>query len=277
MLTTGSARVLGRSHAPVIAQTLATSPVSSCLVAARFEQVGMDRTGLGGQFLGVSGGRDGICFDGSNLVPISGNEHAIRMFAQAASRRPRHCASILGLAGLVIPLWDRLEPSWGHAREVRPDQPLMACLGPVTCASDPSVRLVQPGELEAYLPAAIAMFTEEVGVDPCIPDGGAGYRARVAGLIRAGRAFARFDGDRVIVKAEIGAMSNRVALIQGVWVHPDYRGLGLAAPAVAAVAGKAMEWGRIPSLYVNGHNAPARAAYVRVGFQQVGTFASVLF
>ena len=34
------------------------------------------------------------------------------------------------------------------------------------------------------------MFTEEVGVSPLTGDGGASYRARVAQLIRAGRAFA---------------------------------------------------------------------------------------
>jgi predicted GNAT family acetyltransferase len=31
------------------------------------------------------------------------------------------------------------------------------------------------------------------------------------------------------------------------------------------------------SLYVNDFNAPARRAYERVGFRQVGTFMSVLF
>ena len=31
------------------------------------------------------------------------------------------------------------------------------------------------------------------------------------------------------------------------------------------------------SLYVNGYNVPARRAYERVGFERVGTFATVLF
>jgi uncharacterized protein len=31
------------------------------------------------------------------------------------------------------------------------------------------------------------------------------------------------------------------------------------------------------SLYVNDFNAPARRAYERVGFVQVGSFASILF
>jgi predicted GNAT family acetyltransferase len=33
----------------------------------------------------------------------------------------------------------------------------------------------------------------------------------------------------------------------------------------------------VVSLYVNDFNAPARAAYRRVGFTQAGTFMSVLF
>src|SRR6478735_10805762 len=121
MLTLNSARVLSRSHAPVVARVLESSPVVSCLVAARFEQVGMDRSGLGGQFWGVGGGRDGLCFDGANLVPLSGDDHAMRMFAAAAGRRDRRCGSIIGPAEMVLPLWDRLEPRWGSARDVRPD------------------------------------------------------------------------------------------------------------------------------------------------------------
>ena len=66
-------------------------------------------------------------------------------------------------------------------------------------------------------------------------------------------------------------------MIQGVWVAPEHRGRGLAAPAVATLVQYVQTLRRIPSLYVNAHNTAARAAYQRVGFRQVGTFASVLF
>jgi predicted GNAT family acetyltransferase len=144
-------------------------------------------------------------------------------------------------------------------------------------AADPQVRPVHPGELDRYLPAAVAMFTEEVGVDPRLGDGGVGYRARVAEQIASGRAFARFEDGQVVFKAEIGALSSRVGQIQGVWVRPDRRGHGLGAAGTAAVVDRLVAMGRVASLYVNAYNTPARAAYARIGFTQIGSFATVLF
>jgi predicted GNAT family acetyltransferase len=178
----------------------------------------------------------------------------------------------------VLGLWDELADSWGPAREVRPEQPLLAMGGLPDVPPDPLVRPVRPDELDRYLPAAIAMFTEEVGIDPTIGDGGAGYRARVAELIACGRAFARFEGGEVVFKAEIGALSRRVGQLQGVWVHPSRRGQGLGAIGTAAVVERLVAgMGRTASLYVNSFNLPARAMYRRIGFRQVGTYATVLF
>ncbi len=278
MLTASFARVLGPSHTGQVSRVLAADPITTCMVAARFEQVGMNEAAMGGQFWGVGGGRDGLLFAGASMVPLSGDASSMRSFAQIAARRGRKCATILGQADLVKQLWERLEPRWGPARDVRPDQPLLTCatdpFGPV----DPHVRLVRPDELETYFPSAVAMFSEEVGVDPRAGDEGRAYRARIAELIGSGRAYARFDGQTVMFKAEIGSLSNTVALIQGVWVHPQLRGRGLAGPAMAAVVRSIQhDLGRIPSLYVNAYNAPARRTYSRIGFEQVGTFASVLF
>jgi predicted GNAT family acetyltransferase len=271
------ARQLGRGAAGTIAAALDADPVGSCMVASRFEVAGMDRQLLGGSFFGVDGGRSGLCFAGVNLIPLLGEGVAAALLGEALARRGRSCASLVGHAEPTLALWDELSPAWGPAREVRPDQPLLVCPDPPPMPVDPLVERVGTDRLADYFPAAVAMFREEVGTDPTAGDGGSGYRSRTAGLLSAGRAFARFDGRRVVFKAEVGALSRRVALIQGVWVHPEWRGRGLAAPAMAAVVRAVQEWGRLPSLYVNSFNIAARAAYSRVGFHQVGTFASVLF
>ncbi len=129
-----------------------------------------------------------------------------------------------------------------------------------------------------WLPACVAMFTEEVGVSPAGGDGGAMYRARVTELIVSGRAFARIENGRVVFKAEIGAVAPLACQVQGVWVNPHLRGKGLAAPGMAAVVTAAQRmFAPLVTLYVNDFNSPARAAYHRTGFTEVGTFTSVLF
>jgi predicted GNAT family acetyltransferase len=61
-----------------------------------------------------------------------------------------------------------------------------------------------------------------------------------------------------------------------VWVHPDWRGRGLGAAGTAALARAVVRSGRTASLYVNAYNTVARATYARIGFTEVGTFATVL-
>ena len=256
---------------------LDADPVASCMVAARVEAVGLDPWRLGGELWASGHGADALCFSGANLVPICGDRQAIRAFADRARRVGRVCSSLVGRSELVLPLWEELAPIWEPAREIRPDQPLMVLDGAPSVAPDPQVRTVRIAELERYLPAAVSMFTEEVGVDPRAGDGGAGYRARVAELITSGRAFARFHDGEVVFKAEIGALSRHVGQIQGVWVHPAWRGRGLGTAGTAALTQVLAGMGRRSSLYVNAFNAPARASYQRIGFGQIAQFATVLF
>jgi uncharacterized protein len=95
-------------------------------------------------------------------------------------------------------------------------------------------------------------------------------------LIAAGRAWARFEHGEVVFKAEVGSQSPAVSQIQGVWVHPECRGRGLGTGGTATLAAVIVGTGRIASLYVNDFNTVARATYDRVGFVEVGTFATVL-
>ncbi|HEY2766501.1 MAG TPA: GNAT family N-acetyltransferase [Pseudonocardiaceae bacterium] len=277
MLKVAGVRLLDDRAVRGVREVLDAEPVISCMVAARVEARGLDPWRLGGELWGFGSRLEGLCFSGPNLVPLRGSRSAIRAFADRAAGRIRSCSSMVGPADQVLDLWSELRGHWGPAREERPNQPLLVLADKPRVFADPLVRPVRPDELDRYLPAAVAMFTEEVGVDPLLPDGGAGYRARVAELIAAGRAFARFDGAEVVFKAEIGAMSSTVGQIQGVWVHPERRGEGLATAGSAAVVERLLRMGRLPSLYVNAFNIPARAVYHRVGFTQVGSFATVLF
>jgi uncharacterized protein len=255
-------------------------PVTNVFVSSRIRAVGMDPARLGGQVWGFADGGgqlSAVCYSGANLVPVEAGEAAIASFAARARMQGRRCSSIVGPAAMVGQLWSLLAPHWDPPREVRPVQPVMAIAGPPRAEPDPAVRRVRRDELEIMLPACIAMFTEEVGVSPVGVDGGAAYRTRVAELIRAGRSFARIEDGRVVFKAEIGAVTPYACQVQGVWVPPERRGRGHAIAGMAAVVREALQFAPVVSLYVNEYNAPARAAYRRVGFTEVSTFMSVMF
>lgn len=290
----GTGRVLDDEDLPAALALCALDPVASVLATVRLEQaarIGLRRTG--GTLWGyeVDGLLVALCWSGANLVPVIPAlpqtdpergaliaEHALEAFGAFGRAQGRRCSSIVGEAPAALGLWDRLRPAWGRVREVRADQPSMVLDHDPLVAGDPQVRLTRAEEFDALLPACVQMFTEEVGYSPIAGSGGA-YEARVRGLIRDHRSLARFDAaGQVVFKAELGAVAGGVAQVQGVWVRPDRRGEGLSECGMAAVVSSTRsQVAPVVSLYANGYNARALAAYRRVGFRQVGTFATVLF
>ncbi|RJL21775.1 GNAT family N-acetyltransferase [Bailinhaonella thermotolerans] len=280
MLRTSAVRVLDDNDRAEVLALCDADPVANVFVSSRVRSAGLNAARLGAQMWGYGprGALTSVCYAGANLVPVAAGPDAVHAYADRARRQGRRCSSIVGPADAVRLLWDLLEPSWGPARAIRAAQPVMVISRPPLVEPDPLVRTVRLEEFGIVAPACVAMFTEEVGVSPDNGDGGALYRARVAELIRIGRSFARIEDGRVVFKAEVGAVTPYACQVQGVWVHPDLRGRGHAVSGMAAVVDLALKHiAPAVTLYVNDFNAPAREAYRRVGFEEVGTFMSVLF
>jgi predicted GNAT family acetyltransferase len=271
-------RALEPTELDALLELVATNPVENVFVEHRARRTRLSPELLGGEMWGYfeDGRLVSACHTAGNLVPVAAQPHTADAFARHALMERRRCSSIVGSRPAVERIWSVVAPAWGPARSVRLTQPLMALTGPPQTEPSPHVRVVRAAELDVVYPACVAMFTEEVGVSPEVQGRGL-YRSRVAQLIDQGAAFAHIDGNEVVFKAEIGASTPSATQIQGVWVNPRYRGTGLAAPGMAAVAELARQrFAPVVSLYVNDYNRPAIKAYERVGFETVGTFATVL-
>jgi predicted GNAT family acetyltransferase len=273
-------RQLGETERGSVERLLDADPYGASQVAERIAARGLAWWRADGRIFGYGSRRhvESLCWLGGHLTPVLATPPAVAAFAERIAAEERTCSSIVGRADAVLDLWSRLSVHWGPARDVRPNQPLLVATAPPSIAPDPAVRLVRPEEADALFPAAVAMYSEEVGVSPILDDGGRGYRRRVTDLVRGRRAYARFVDGEVVFKAELAVVTRHTAQIQGVWVDPRWRGKGIAAPALATVMHDALDRvARTVSLYVNDYNEAARRAYAKCGFKPTGAFATVLF
>jgi len=257
-------------------------PIVNAVVSARLRAAGsLEPRRLGGTLLTVrdgSGAIAGAALSGGNLMPVGGGPEQWKAIGRHLAARRRPCSSIIGRVDAVEAMWAELAGSWEQPRAVRVAQPLLVLdsAGDLP-AGDPRVRRVQPEELERYLPAAAAMFTEELGISPYRQTGVADYRRRVQAVIASGHAFAIFDEHGVVFKADLGVVSPHTCQVQGVWVRPDRRGRGIGTAALVPVLGAALRLAPTASLYVNDFNHAARRTYARLGLREVATLSTVLF
>jgi len=250
------------------------APFGSAALAARLD-AGRIADVLG---VGEPGAPTAACYAGGALLPVAGDAATWTVLAGYLGTRRRACSSIIGAADAIAVLWPALSSNWGAARRVYPRQPLLALDRPAMVPPDPLVRPARIDELDRYLPAAVAMFADELGIDPLSGPTGKGYRAQLAALVRARRVLVRTDayGD-VVFKAELAVVSRHTCQVQGVWVCPDRRGQGIGTAAMAAVVAHGLRLAPSVSLYVNDFNLPARRLYDRLGMRQVGILSTVLF
>lgn len=260
-------------------QVLAADPVTNVFVSSRVDVGVLNPIGPGVLFGWPAGEPVALLHLGANLVPVMQNMEPIPDFVEAVGRR-RTCMSIVGPAGIALALWHALGERWGrnysHVREVRSNQPLLATAGPPKVEPDRRVRPITPADFESYYLASVAMYREEMGTDPGTGPG-SNYRAYCRWLVDQGRAFGILVEGRVVFKADLGAVSGGVGQIQGVWLDPVLRGQRASESAMAAVTEYVLAEHSVACLYVNDFNTPAIRSYLRVGFEQVGELATVLY
>ena len=281
MLTTRhGVRPLGPPDLDAFLALAGRDPVVNVFVDYRATTTNLEPRWLGGEMWGrfEDGELVAACHVGANLVPVQASVEDARAFAERALTRGRTVSTIVGPQDAVRAFGHGVARGWGTPRETRWNQPHLEISGAPAVAPDPLVRRTTRQDMDELYPACVAMYTEEVGISPEYGGGAELYRARVTQLVNRGWSYARFDGDRLVFKAEVACASPHAAQVQGVWVPPDRRGEGLATAGMAAVVELVRrEVAPVVSLYVNEWNTPARRAYEQVGFRQTATFATVMF
>jgi predicted GNAT family acetyltransferase len=280
LTTRHGVRPLGTADLHAFLALAERDPVVNVFADHRARTTNLEPRWLGGEMWGRFEGGDLVaaCHVGANLVPIEATTDDARAFAERALTRSRSVSTIVGPHDAVEVFWNTVASQWGQPRELRWQQPHLQIEQAPLVEGHPDVRRTTRADLDLLYPACVAMYTEEVGVSPELGGGSDLYRARVQQLISRGWSFARFEGERLVFKAEVACASPYAAQIQGVFVPPDRRGEGVASSGMAAVVDLVRrEIAPTVSLYVNEWNTAARRAYARVGFRETARFSTVMF
>jgi ribosomal protein S18 acetylase RimI-like enzyme len=126
-------------------------------------------------------------------------------------------------------------------------------------------------DLDEVAPLQAAYEKEEV-----LPRGSvfspASSRVNISNIIANGHILAAEICGRLVGKININAISFTRYQIGGVYVHPDFRGLGIARRMAGVFIDSLAEEGRGITLFVKKSNAAARKLYAGLGFKVTGDY-----
>ncbi len=212
---------------------------------------------------------------GALTVPyLPDPDDAPRLAEATRAHTPPHL--MVGPRQAVLALHSCLEPR-RPAREIHDPQPVMVIDRQRLRILPPApIRRSTKRDVDALAAAAAQMHREEMSADSAPPDAGA-WKARMTQLVERGWSWAWIENGTVVFKAELSAWTPDVVQVQGVFTAVARRGAGVATAGMTAICSLLLEQVPLVTLYVNGYNQAALRVYRRVGFEQQGDFATVLY
>lgn len=131
-----------------------------------------------------------------------------------------------------------------------------------------ALKVAEASKLEAIARASGEMAIEEADDDPEGRNPKL-FRDRLLERLQRRRDFACFDGETLLYKANIAAMSPLGGHIEGIFVPRALRGRGLGKRGTSTLVSWILEVSSRATLLVNDHNVVARKLYESLGFEVV--------
>ncbi|QQS34040.1 MAG: GNAT family N-acetyltransferase [Acidobacteriota bacterium] len=229
------ARVLTSADTQEVLSFLRIRPVHTIVMTSFILDNGIESELNRGTFFGyrnAKGELEGVALIGHSTLVEARSDEALASLA-AAARKPSVPIHLIMSGG------DAAERFYDLMTEGR-SEPRLKCVEALFEASFPYLVRdctwkLENATMEDLIPVAEAQAEIafiECGVDPMARDR-EGFLKRVARRIEQDRVFVVRDGDKMVFKADIISETEDAAYLEGVYVHPDHRGRGVAAECLS--------------------------------------------
>ena len=249
---------------------LAERPVHTVVMTSMIHDNGLENAQNRGKFYGyrnASGKLEGAALIGhTTLVEVRSPEALTALALQAGkAETPIH---------LMMSDGDSIESFWqiytGGAKEPRLicSERLFEIKFPVPVRQQvPGLRLAAEAELEQIARAHAQIGFDECGVNPLEKDR-AGFLKRVSRRIAQNRIWVVTDENGTLIfKADVVAETPSVNYLEGIYVAPEKRGIGLAADCLSQLSRILLDKVKYVCLLSNEDFKHAHRSYLKAGFK----------
>jgi predicted GNAT family acetyltransferase len=252
---------------------LRKAPIDAIHLIGRIEDHGMVSAAHRGQFFGYYENEIllGVALLGHSIV-IFGNDSSLQHFAQATIECKAECQVIFGSHNQIEKYGTYLENLGRQTRLVRLHQWLV-CEHPSLSLKQLQLRRATMEELDALTEIHAEMAFVASGMDPHIRDW-QGFRNLMAERIERGRVWVKLEEGQIVFKVDVVNHTKSASYIEGIWVHPEYRGKGIATICVSELVHRLFRKGSVVCLVVAPDEKGAARVYEKVGFVSTGEYQS---
>lgn len=217
-------------------------------------------------YRGAAGELEGIALIGHSTLVEARSEDALHALALAARTSAVPIKVIMSGGDVATSFWNYL---FGPGR--RPSLTFTELLFEtnypfVVQECEFELRTARPDELEVLANAHAEVAEIESGINPMDRDPD-GFRQRVLRRIEQGRVFVVFEGQDLVFKTDIIAMTSKTAYLEGVYVSPKFRGRRIGAKCLSRVCTRLLEQLDNVCLLSNAEFRSAHTSFLSAGLR----------
>jgi predicted GNAT family acetyltransferase len=216
---------------------------------------------------------EGVALIGHATLVETQNDEALKAFAEL-NREHADSHLIRGEHSII-------ERYWKYYSELR-NTPHLKCREllfqqtepPKPIEQAPDLRQATIEDIHSIIRINAQMIISECGIDPLIKDP-AGFYARVTRRIEMGRIWVWTKRDSLVFKADVFAETREMSYLEGIYVHPFYRGMGNGLRCMNRLSNILLQRSRGLCLMINEEKPDLCNFYKKVGFVAQGAYDTI--
>jgi len=258
---------LDGTHRNEVLAFLTSCSIETLLMRGLICDNGMESGYNRGTFYGCrdhEGRLTGVALIGHATLVEAHSESVLAAFARLA--KAAHAHVIIGHQEKVESFWTHYEAGGQEPRRICREL-FMEQREPIETLTEATpLRLATLDDLEKLITINAGMACAESGINPLEVDP-EGFRERVVRRVEMKRIYVWSEGERLIFKADIMAEVPGITYLEGVYVHPQERGKGYGARAMAQLGRQLLARTEALCLLVNEQNKDAQLFFFKAGYK----------